>query len=313
MFSNRVHYRDGDTRIELAGILPYISKAKAPYVAVPVVEDGSRRAAVFIRSHLKAAIESNVLTAIYSSESYTLTLNGGKSKYVLKDIVATGHKQAWQVQEELVKWATSKRKAVATKRLPAHHRRDAKRRAEIAKLEKQLGKLYLRPPHNPALNTGASSRTDSRSWHFDAVNRWESQRAARKALAGLYAKYYEKAAGRVSARFPWKDFYADVNALGETHGFRLDPYNHYQRVRTRVAHKGIFFDQYLRELHVFCSLEKHKPFDMEPLKFAERRDSYLRDRESFLSAIREAASIREQIANLKDCMEPLVLVSAQAF
>ena len=150
MYSNRVHYRKtSETRIELEAIARY-AKGKSPFVGVPIVEDGSRRPAVFLRKHLQAAIESKVLSAIYCSESHVLTLNGGKSKYALRDLVACGSWQPWTVKEDLEKWARGKRKTAATRLLPANLKHDAKRRLEVEKLERKLAKVSIYKPHNPA-------------------------------------------------------------------------------------------------------------------------------------------------------------------
>jgi hypothetical protein len=305
-YSNRCQYKKSlQTRIEAEAIALY-ARGKSPYVGIPIVEDGTRRPAVFIRKHLVAAMESKVVTAIYDAETHSLTLNGGKSKYVLRDLTACGSRQVWTVKDELQKWALSKRKIVAVKKLPANLRADAKRRQEVEKPGRKLAKIRVYRPINPVLNTGGERWDGSRVYMRDGVETWVKQRAQRKALGKLYGKYLSNLY-KPMGRFPWADVLADVEATG----LRIDSYNSWQRVRTRVAHKGLSLPAYLKSLWTFAGLAR-KPWDLRPCNVTERIESYRSARQDYFTTMREVQFIRDQITNAKACAEPLALELAKA-
>ena len=306
MYSNRVQYKkSSEIRIEVEAIRRY-AQGKSPYAGLPIVDDGSRRPAVFLRSHLVAAVSSGILTAIYDSQSHSLTLNGGKSKYVLRDLIATEFRQPWQVKDELIKWADRKRKTVATRKLPANLRLDGKRREEVAKLERRLAKIHVYKPQNPACVEARERHDGSKVWMRDSVETWATQRPQRKALGKLYGKYLQNLY-KPMGRFPWADVYKDIEAIG----LRIDSYNSWQRVRTRVAHKGLSLPEYLKRLWEFASLNR-KPYDCDPYDIARRIESYRQEKQNYLAACREAQFIKDQITNVKACSEPFVLQQAKA-
>ena len=110
------------TRIPLA-MLTRAANSKSPYAGVPVVHDGSRRPAIFVRKHLLAAIESGATTAVYDHKKLALIVNGSKSsRYLLRDLATSSMHHIWNVEKELQQWASRKRKTDAAKRIPVCER-----------------------------------------------------------------------------------------------------------------------------------------------------------------------------------------------
>jgi hypothetical protein len=304
MHSNRSVKKYPEIRMDVAAVAMY-AKGSAPYIGVPVVEDGTRRAAVFCRKHLQAAIAAPVVSAVYDVEAHTLTLNGGPlAKYTLRDLAADG--LSWQMRNDLTKWAERKRKTATVKNLPANLKQDAKRREAIGKLERRLSKIYLYKPFNPVCAERRERWDGSAVWMRDQVAEWTLQKPHRKALGRIYGRYVADLY-KPRGRFPWKSVNADIEAAG----MRLDSYNAWSKVRTRVAHKGMDIPEYLKSLPEFVGLVR-KPWDLKPLEFESRRENYVRELQSYFAAKSEADSLKAQIANLKLATKPLALELAEA-
>ena len=139
----------------------------------------------------------------------------------------------------------------------------------------------------------------------DSVETWALQRAQRKALGRIYGRYVANLY-KARGRFPW----ADVNKDIEAAGMRLDSYNAWSRVRTRIAHKGMDIPEYLKALPGFVGLAR-KPWDMCPYDFATARESYIRDRQYYFESKLEHVVLSQQIANLKKATQPLALEMAE--
>jgi hypothetical protein len=302
MHSNRTAKSYPEVRINLDALRTY-AKGSAPYLAVPIVENGSRRPAIFCRKHLLAAISAPVVSAVFNVETNAITLNGGpKAKYILRDLSVNN---LYQVRCELEKWAERKRKTATVKNMPANLKQDAKRRQAIEKLEKRLGKIHVHKPTNPVCADRAERWDGSAIYMRDSVETWALQRAQRKALGRLYGKYVAHLY-KPRGRFPW----ADVNQDIETAGMRLDSYNAWSRIRTRVAHKGMDIPEYLKALPQFVGLAR-KPWDLTAWDFTTARESYVRDRQYYFESKHEHDLLTAQIANLKASAKPLALEQAE--
>jgi hypothetical protein len=276
------------------------AKGKSHYVGIPIVDDGSRRPAIFRRSHLQAAVASGVLHARYDEDEGILILNGGTSRYALRDLSRSSGQNAYQIREELTKWAVGRRRTIRTRNLPPNLRDDAKRRAEVEKLERKLARIHVYRPRNPVIPQ--ERKPEYRTWAREGTERWIKERPLRRALGRLYPRF--TAPGGFSTRgFPWAEVYQACSVAGAL----IKESNQYGRARSRQAHKGIRPDAYMRRLWEFAGLVR-KPWDLEPPEpFVTQWESYLVDRTRFLEDSQEAQAIKNAITNAKLGTVPLVL------
>lgn len=275
--------------------LSIYAKGKSPFVGLPVCDDGGRRPALFMRKHFVAAVAATsggVTLVHYNHENFQLVIRGVRSSYTLRDLSV--NTERWQVRDTLAKWAGSKRKTAQRKNLPANERLSAKQNVEIAKLERRAAKIHVHKPVNPCATAPRERWDGSRVWMRDSVETWAKDRAARRGLGKLYGKYYA-CLSRPRGKFPWADIAKDIEALG----LRLDSNNSWERSRKRVAHRGMDIPEYMKSLPVFVSGITRKPWDMQPLDFAGRLESYQECKQRYLAAVRELKFIQDQIANVR--------------
>jgi hypothetical protein len=275
--------------------LSIYANGKSPFVGLPVVDDGGRRPALFLRKHFAAAIGGGVTFAKYDHEKLTLTVRGVRSAYTLRDLSANSNDYPlWQVKATLAKWAGSKRKTAQRKALPANERLTAKQNLEIGKLERRAAKIHVHKPVNPCAIAPRERWDGSRVWMRDNIETWAKDRAARRGLGKLYGKYYA-CLSRPRGKFPWAEITKDIEALG----LRLDSHNAWAKVRTRKANRGMDIPEYMKSLPVFVSGLSRKPWDLQPVNFAERMESSQQSKQGYLSAVRELKFIQDQIANVR--------------
>jgi len=272
--------------------LSIYANGKSPFVGLPVCDDGGRRPALFLRKHFVAAIGGGVTFVKFDHEKQVLIVRGVRSSYTLRDL--STNTTAYQVKTALEKWAGSKRRATARKGLPANARLTTTQAAEIAKLERRAAKIRVHKPVNPCAAAPRERWDGSRVWMRDGVETWAKDRAARRGLGKLYGKYYA-CLSRPREKFPWVQLEQDITALG----LRLDSNNGWAKVRTRKAHRGIDIPEYLKSLPQFVSGLGRKPWDLQPVNFAERAEAYQQSKQGYLAAVRELKFIQDQIANVR--------------
>lgn len=234
------------------GRIKRYSIGKSPYVGLPVVEDGSRRPAVFLRNHLQAAVAAGVLHASYI-EAYhdaegqhypaVLVMNGGKAKYTLIDLsTSTPNHSAMYVREVHTKWAKGRRKSAITRTATPAQREALKIQAEVAKLERAKAKIYCERPRNPLIREPRDEYNGN--YYREAELKWKHSKPVRKALARLTGPYLKRRT--MQARPPWKKFYADcARVLGLD---SIDAGRKHDRVCNRK--NGPDMEDYLKQLPV---------------------------------------------------------------
>jgi len=174
--------------------------------------------------------------------------------------------------------------------------------AEIVKQEKRAAKLGDRRPVNPLI--GRRSQWDS---DLDNADTWERRRAAkyyaekakRQLVSRLAAKYLPQCTarvgkyGKISTRFPWAEFYAE---LGE-HGIRVT----YQYVKCHNWKDGPkTIEDYLRNVKWFGLVQgKMHAGIYKRDSWAEQMQGHAMARREYADVLKERASYQSVIEGLK--------------
>jgi hypothetical protein len=289
----RTEYPDAEhILIDLDTVKLYASQAKSPYVGIPVVTDGSRPPAIFLRRILQAAVSApGHVTALYDATEKTLLLNGGgRSRYLLKDQLAQG--THWQIVEQIRRWAHSQQSSKA-----ARERNKAagpmapkarQTRELIAKLERRAAKIRLDRPPNPVVPEDYALEPAS-EWERERFVRWYAERPIREALSRFLAK------GTAKNGRTWAEFYTEVSkVIGRT----VPESNYYSRLKTLKRYKGVMgltWEMYWKGLPHYLGMQL-KPFDAKEQKgwfhAPERRTEYC-------TAVRAKREIEGQIESLQ--------------
>lgn len=279
------------------------AQGKSPLVGVPIfsVADGKYRTAVFWRSHLQAfAGNPHLVRASYDEETATLVLSGGKhASYRLYDLRAGSDPnskrvtlQAWQIRDELTKWANGRRKSAISRALPENERKAVKLRLEVGKLERARDKIRLYVPFSPLLSQ-YPREIESESARKSELC-WREEKPVRRALGQLVRR----------ERKTWEQFYDEVERIV---GRTIDASRRHDRVCGRK--RGPSKLDYLKYIYTYVGMSE-RPFrsDWNPYKKwvcggagdAELNsfERHRRAQQEYLAARSERAAIQDAINNL---------------
>lgn len=234
----------------------------------------------------------NVSRVEYNFATNRLTVTGGKTQYALVN-QATRLTRA-EVKEQLVAWSAKYRKSAVAKIATPIERKAVKIMAEIAKLEKQIAKLYLHKPVNPLI----PNRRESNDYYRDSELTWTNGKTQRKQLARLTGVWIK----RYSRPDSWKQFYQDAaRIIGREAIPDTD-----QHSRVCARRDGPDIVDYLKQLPVHVA-NMRKPF-----RYASEFDAaeIRRQRSEYVATLAHANNLRSHIANLIQARNVLQTVQA---
>ena len=281
--------------LKLNSIRANLERGRSPLVGIPVVYDGSRAAACFHRRILETALGApTIQRATYNLETRSLVLSGERSKYILREF-----SNPVEIHTKLSSWARTQRKSKTIKLwLQAHpnaSRADITRanriREQIAKLQRQSERIYVRRPANHLLHVEPKFSDDFSRYRRDNWARWTAEKRIRKALAGVAT--VGKPAGQT-----WAQFNSLIAAIvGRDH---LSRDNDYTVLLNRRG--GPCFETYLHALPKYLGLSS-KPYDGDP--WTHNHEEVQRWRLEYCQNVRARREVEEQIRELSAALKDL--------
>jgi len=260
------------------------ARGKAPFLGIPVfsLEAGKHITAVFRREHLQAACGCpSVSKASYDDSTHTLVLNGGKSFWKLRNVLANQVISRMWIADANIKWAQGQRGRAAKRDATPEQRRIMKLELEIGKLERKRDNIYLSLPVSPMKLSGFRYSQS----HVPCESKWRAEKPMRRKLGWLAHR----------ERKTWKQFYRDAEAIldrtidsshkhdrvcGRKHGPTVTEYLHQFPKHVGMAHKGYTrgeswepFKEYgYGEDHELNQFQKHRKALVRYLERKRERD-----------------------------------------